>query len=575
MLELLIYDGIYYTMFSTDIYYHLIIDTIKEITNNYNPKNENDILDKEDRLFNGILLSINILSTTENEEILLELYRLIVKLIKINKDARVLCTYVINIENKLLHSENKVLEAKFLTEVINHNYLYSFGIIKNLIDANDIEKTYIIDYLINNDNNVNNNIVKYVTELEKLYDSHSEQPKTQLLVLQTLYKYLLKGNESKLLRYNLSYVFDFLKKIFTNSNNEVQAFTIKLFYYYVTTFSKDSNSPKDVENEVRNNVKSYYTILKDKTKDNSSLLPYLIPIIKNMVEHSMFKSDTFQLLLKYTKYTLTHYDITTFSKLTKSIGEILAYVYCVLKYQDESKISVTDIKINVEEISISKYLSFYNKKLDVIHELWCLILLHNIKNNKCDEIFTPKIILSLLSLQNDNKCLIEDYKSVIQKSNVIITKDNINNLYELLFNVVITQLNINNSNVYFTVLLLLIQKDIKYSIDNNILLHFLNVLNTILTKKENINDFKAIKYFDDEFSPKFTNLLNEKNMKLYTSIIFNYYKKMLMILDDNEKTLLYKMINTKISNEYLIHNIILSYFNKSLSYEFIEYFYYL
>lgn len=575
MLELLIYDGIYYTMFSTDIYYHLIIDTIKEITNNYNPKNENDILDKEDRLFNGILLSINILSTTENEEILLELYRLIVKLIKINKDARVLCTYVINIENKLLHSENKVLEAKFLTEVINHNYLYSFGIIKNLIDANDIEKTYIIDYLINNDNNVNNNIVKYVTELEKLYDSHSEQPKTQLLVLQTLYKYLLKGNESKLLRYNLSYVFDFLKKIFTNSNNEVQAFTIKLFYYYVTTFSKDSNSPKDVENEVTNNVKSYYTILKDKTKDNSSLLPYLIPVIKNMVEHSMFKSDTFQLLLKYTKYTLTHYDITTFSKLTKSIGEILAYVYCVLKYQDESKISVTDIKINVEEISISKYLSFYNKKLDVIHELWCLILLHNIKNNKCDEIFTPKIILSLLSLQNDNKCLIEDYKSVIQKSNVIITKDNINNLYELLFNVVITQLNINNSSVYFTVLLLLIQKDIKYSIDNNVLLHFLNVLNTILTKKENINDFKAIKYFDDEFSPKFTNLLNEKNMKLYTSIIFNYYKKMLMILDDNEKTLLYKMINTKISNEYLIHNIILSYFNKSLSYEFIEYFYYL
>lgn len=575
MLELLIYDGIYYTMFSTDIYYHLIIDTIKEITNNYNPKNENDILDKEDRLFNGILLSINILSTTENEEILLELYRLIVKLIKINKDARVLCTYVINIENKLLHSENKVLEAKFLTEVINHNYLYSFGIIKNLIDANDIEKTYIIDYLINNDNNVNNNIIKYVTELEKLYDSHSEQPKTQLLVLQTLYKYLLKGNESKLLRYNLSYIFDFLKKIFTNNNNEVQAFTIKLFYYYVTTFSKDSNSPKDVENEVTNNIKSYYTILKDKTKDNSSLLPYLIPIIKNMVEHSMFKSETFQLLLKYTKYTLTHYDITTFSKLTKSIGEILAYVYCVLKYQDESKISITDIKINVEEISISKYLSFYNKKLDVIHELWCLILLHNIKNNKCDEIFTPKIILSLLSLQNDNKCLIEDYKSVIKKSNVIITKDNINNLYELLFNVVITQLNINNSNVYFTVLLLLIQKDIKYSIDNNILLHFLNVLNTILTKKENIDDFKAIKYFDDEFSPKFTSLLDEKNMKLYTSIIFNYYKNMLMILDDNEKTLLYKMINTKISNEYLIHNMILSYFNKSLSYDFIEYFYYL
>lgn len=583
VLELLIYDGIYSNLYSNKIYLYIITNIYSVIFINYENNENDNILVKDSDLFNKILLSISIISTHYGNKILLELYKLLVQIIKCNCKNKILFNYTNTIIEKLLKCGDTDILNELYDSLLNNTYIYSFGIIKILIENKMImDKQYIIDYFINNDNNVNNNFNYYIKELKEIY-SKSKDESVQLLIVKIFYKYLSKLTDTKKITDNLVILSEFISIILKNEDEDVQLFSVRLYYYYITKFINIKNEQngesvlKNDKSEILLNITKYYKYLKDKKKDNSSMLPFLIPIVKELIINDFVDNiEVVITLIKYCKYILNHLNIKVYNNELKMIGEILSYGYVILSNSDVEKpknISISKFKIPIEEISISKYLGFYKTHVKEVNELLILLLFDLISNNQTENIFVSYIIYCLLELQEDNGNVIfnSDNNNYIENNNTIINKDNINDLYQLIMNIALIELKSNNMVLNLAILLKLSKKEIKYDINSDIQLLFLNKLYNLLKENEqSFDNYNLLNTFFTDFSLIITKIFNDNHKKYYYKIFFNYYSNKLKILNEEEKLKLIEFLSDNISIEYMLFNIVELYVNNTINIDFIS-----
>lgn len=583
VLELLIYDGIYSNLYSNKIYLYIITNIYSVIFINYENNENDNILVKDSDLFNKILLSISIISTHYGNKILLELYKLLIQIIKCNCKNKILFNYTNTIIEKLLKCGDTDILNELYDSLLNNTYIYSFGIIKILIENKMImDKQYIIDYFINNDNNVNNNFNYYIKELKEIY-SKSKDESVQLLIVKIFYKYLSKLTDTKKITDNLVILSEFISIILKNEDEDVQLFSVRLYYYYITKFINIKNEQngesvlKNDKSEILLNITKYYKYLKDKKKDNSSMLPFLIPIVKELIINDFVDNiEVVITLIKYCKYILNHLNIKVYNNELKMIGEILSYGYVILSNSDVEKpknISISKFKIPIEEISISKYLGFYKTHVKEVNELLILLLFDLISNNQTENIFVSYIIYCLLELQEDNGNVIfnSDNNNYIENNNTIINKDNINDLYQLIMNIALIELKSNNMVLNLAILLKLSKKEIKYDINSDIQLLFLNKLYNLLKENEqSFDNYNLLNTFFTDFSLIITKIFNDNHKKYYYKIFFNYYSNKLKILNEEEKLKLIEFLSDNISIEYMLFNIVELYANNTINIDFIS-----
>lgn len=583
VLELLIYDGIYSNLYSNKIYLYIITNIYSVIFINYENNENDNILVKDSDLFNKILLSISIISTHYGNKILLELYKLLIQIIKCNCKNKILFNYTNTIIEKLLKCGDTDILNELYDSLLNNTYIYSFGIIKILIENKMImDKQYIIDYFINNDNNVNNNFNYYIKELKEIY-SKSKDESVQLLIVKIFYKYLSKLTDTKKITDNLVILSEFISIILKNEDEDVQLFSVRLYYYYITKFINIKNEQngesvlKNDKSEILLNVTKYYKYLKDKKKDNSLMLPFLIPIVKELIINDFVDNiEVVITLIKYCKYILNHLNIKVYNNELKMIGEILSYGYVILSNSDVEKpknISISKFKIPIEEISISKYLGFYKTHVKEVNELLILLLFDLISNNQTENIFVSYIIYCLLELQEDNGNVIfnSDNNNYIENNNTIINKDNINDLYQLIMNIALIELKSNNMVLNLAILLKLSKKEIKYDINSDIQLLFLNKLYNLLKENEqSFDNYNLLNTFFTDFSLIITKIFNDNHKKYYYKIFFNYYSNKLKILNEEEKLKLIEFLSDNISIEYMLFNIVELYVNNTINIDFIS-----